>query len=287
MNRRTFVRNSTFAAMAMAATPAFAKGATRKKTGIQLYTVRGEMKNGLDSVLGKLSSVGYQTVEMYGYGNGNYFGKSMAETAALLKKHQLTSPSAHIGLAEFLHKGNDDVWKKAVDDALIIGNKYLVIPWIDEAHRKTADDYKKIAVRLNRAAELSKAGGLKFAYHNHAFEFQKFGDTTGYDILLTETDAATVKMELDLFWVKNAGFDSLDLFAKHPGRFTLWHVKDMDKQDKNKQTEVGNGSIDFKKIFAAQKKAGMEYFFVEQENYDVSPYTSIEQSIAYVKQHLV
>lgn len=287
MNRRTFVRNSTLAAVAMAATPAYAFGASRKKIGIQLYTVRGEMKNGIDGVLAKLSSVGYETVEMYGYANGKYFGKSMTELADLLRKHKLTSPSAHIGLAEFLQKGNDDVWKKAVADAQIIGNKYLVIPWIDEAYRKTADDYKKIAARLNRAGELCKAGGLQFAYHNHAFEFEKIGDTSGYQLLLSETDASMVKMELDLFWVKNAGYDPLDLFAKNPGRFTMWHVKDMDKQDKNKQTEVGNGVIDFKKIFAAHKQSGLEYFFVEQENYDVSPYTSIEQCFAYVKQHLV
>ncbi|HSR37667.1 MAG TPA: sugar phosphate isomerase/epimerase, partial [Phnomibacter sp.] len=139
----------------------------------------------------------------------------------------------------------------------------------------------------NRAAELTTASGLKFAYHNHAFEFEKFGDTSGYDLLLNETDKNMVKMELDLYWVYNAGKDPFELFKQHPGRFVMWHVKDMDKNDKNKQTEVGNGSIDFKAIFKKAKQSGLEYFFVEQENYDVSPYDSIEKSIRYVKANLV
>jgi sugar phosphate isomerase/epimerase len=275
------------ATAALAATDSFAFASSKRTIGIQLYTVRGELKSGIDAVIAKLASVGYQTVEMFGYNNGQYFGKSMKEIAALLKQHNLSSPSAHIGLDDFLYKGNDDVWKKAVEDAQVIGNKYMVIPWIDPAHRKTLDDYKMIAARVNRAAELTTAGGMKFAYHNHAFEFEKFGDTTGYDILLNETDAKLVKMELDLYWVANAGKDPVALFNQQPGRFAMWHVKDMDKNDKNKQTEVGNGSIDFKAIFKAAKKSGLEYFFVEQENYDVSPYDSIEKSIKYVKANLV
>jgi sugar phosphate isomerase/epimerase len=287
MNRRSFVKTTAMATAALAATDSFAFASNKRKIGIQLYTVRDELKSGIDAVIAKLASVGYEQVEMFGYNNGKYFGKTMAEMAALLKQHNLTSPSAHIGLADFLHKGNDDVWKKAVEDAQVIGNKYMVIPWIDANYRQSIDDYKKIAARVNRAAELTTAGGMKFAYHNHAFEFEKHGDTTGYEILLNETDAKLVKMELDLYWVKNAGKDPIELFRQQPGRFTMWHVKDMDKNDKNKQTEVGNGSIDFKAIFKEAKKSGLEYFFVEQENYDVSPYDSIEKSIRYVKANLV
>ena len=287
MNRRTFVKTTAMATAALAASESFAFASNKRKIGIQLYTVRGEIKNGIDSVIAKLASVGYEQVEMFGYNNGQYFGKSMKEMAALLKQYNLTSPSAHIGLNEFLYQGNDDAWKKAIEDAHIIGNNYMVIPWIEPAHRKSLDDYKKIVARVNRAAELTTASGLKFAYHNHAFEFEKFGDTSGYDLLLNETDKNMVKMELDLYWVYNAGKDPFELFKQHPGRFVMWHVKDMDKNDKNKQTEVGNGSIDFKAIFKKAKQSGLEYFFVEQENYDVSPYDSIEKSIRYVKANLV
>lgn len=287
MNRRTFVKTSAMATAALATSESFAFASKKRKIGIQLYTVRGEIKNGIDSVIAKLASVGYEQVELYGYANGQYFGKSTKEMAALLKQHNLTSPSAHIGLNEFLYQGNDDVWKKAIEDAHIIGNKYMVIPWIEPAHRKSLDDYKKIVARVNRAAELTTASGLKFAYHNHAFEFEKFGDTCGYDLILNETDKNLVKLELDLYWVYNAGKDPFELFSQHPGRFVMWHVKDMDKNDKNKQTEVGNGSIDFKAIFKKAKQSGLEYFFVEQENYDVSPYVSIEKSIQYVKANLI
>lgn len=287
MNRRSFVKTTAMATAALAASESFAFASRKRKIGIQLYTVRDEIKNGIDSVIAKLASVGYEQVELYGYANGQYFGKSTKEMAALLKQYNLTSPSAHIGLADFLYNGNDDAWKKAIEDAHIIGNHYMVIPWIEPAHRKSLDDYKKIVARVNRAAELTTAGGLKFAYHNHQFEFEKFGDTCGYDLILNETDKNMVKLELDLYWVYNAGKDPFELFRQHPGRFVMWHVKDMDKNDRNKQTEVGNGSIDFKAIFKEAKLSGLEYFFVEQENYDVSPYVSIEKSIKYVKANLV
>jgi sugar phosphate isomerase/epimerase len=287
MNRRTFVKTTALASAALATSDAFGFASSQKIIGIQLYSVRDEIKTGLPTVLSKLAGMGYQNIEMYGYNNGSYFGNSMKAVADLLKQNNLTSTSAHVGIADFLYKGNDDVWKKAVEDAAVIGNEYLVVPYLDEPHRKTADDYKKIAARLNTAATICKANGMKFAYHNHAFEFDKMGDTTGYDILLNETDANMVKMELDLFWVKNAGHDPIAMFQAHPKRFVMWHVKDMDKNNKDKQTEIGNGSIDFKAIFKAQKKSGLEHFFVEQENYDISPYDSVAKNIKYVKANLI
>lgn len=275
------------ATAALATADAFGFASSKKMIGIQLYSVRDEIKTGLPAVLAKLAGMGYQNIEMYGYNNGDYFGHDMKAVANLLAKNNLKSTSAHVGIADFLYKGNDDVWKKAVDDAAIIGNEYLAVPYLDAEYRKTADGYKKIADRLNTAATICKSRGLKFAYHNHAFEFEKMGTGTGYDILLKETDPALVKMELDLFWVVNAGYNPLALFNAHPGRFVMWHVKDMDKTNKNKQTEVGNGKIDFKAIFKAKKKAGLEQFFVEQENYDISPYDSVEKCIRYVKSNLI
>ncbi len=287
MNRRIFVKTTAFATAALATQDAFAFASSKKTIGIQLYSVRDEIKTGLPAVLAKLASMGYQNIEMFGYNSGSYFGNNMQAVADLLKQNNLTSTSAHVGIADFLYKGNDDVWKKAVDDAAVIGNEYLVVPYLDAEFRKTTEDYKKIAARLNTAATICKSNGLKFAYHNHAFEFDKLGNTTGYNILLNETDASMVKMELDLFWVKNAGYDPIAMFNANPGRFVMWHVKDMDKNNKDKQTEIGNGSIDFKAIFNKQKKSGLEHFFVEQENYDISPYDSVEKNIKYVKANLI
>jgi sugar phosphate isomerase/epimerase len=275
------------ATLALATSGLAGFGKKSKSIGLQLYSVRDEIKQGLDLVFERLAALGYKHVEMYGYYNGSYFGNDMAATAALLKKHGLSAPSAHVGIADFLYKSNDDPWKKAVEDGARLGNKYLVVPWLDEPHRKSADDYKKIAARLNRAAEICRQGGLRFAYHNHAFEFDDFGGTTGYDILLKETDATQVKMELDLYWVANAGKDAVELFRQYPGRFVMWHVKDMHKADKNKQTELGKGAIDFPALFKHAKHAGLEYPFVEQENYSVSPFESMKENIAYMRNTLM
>lgn len=287
MNRRDFVKNTALTAAAFAtADLAFAGRSSSRRIGIQLYSVRDELKSGLASVLERLAGIGYRQIEMFGYNNGKYFGHDMKAVAVMLKQNGLSSPSAHLGINEFLYKGDDDAWKKAVDDAVSLGNEYAVVPYLDANYRATLDDYKKLAGRMNRAAEICQSAGMKFAYHNHAFEFEDKGGQSGYDILLKETDADKVKMEMDLFWVRNAGKDPIALFKANPGRFTLWHVKDMDKKNKDLQTEVGNGSIDFKAIFSEKKLSGMKYFYVEQENYDISPYDSVEKCFKYVKNNL-
>ncbi|RYD69534.1 MAG: sugar phosphate isomerase/epimerase, partial [Sphingobacteriales bacterium] len=125
--------------------------------------------------------------------------------------------------------------------------------------------------------------GIQMAYHNHDFEFKDFDGKTGFDILLAETDPGLVKIEMDIYWVVRGGADPVDLFKKHPGRFPLWHVKDMDKTDPGRNTEVGTGKIDFKKIFAHAKLAGLDFPFVEQENFTIDPYESIAKSAAYLK----
>ena len=154
--------------------------------------------------------------------------------------------------------------------------------------RQNIDDYKKIAQKVNEAAELCKKSGIKLAYHNHDFEFKDYDGTTGYDILLKETDKNLVHFELDLYWVVRAGKDPLQLFKENSGRFTMWHVKDMDKENKDWNTEIGNGSIDFKTIFANAKLSGMKRFFVEQEtNYVPNPLGSIATSYNYVNKNLV
>jgi sugar phosphate isomerase/epimerase len=178
--------------------------------------------------------------------------------------------------------------QQTIDAALTVGHKYIVIPHLDESIRKSLDDYKLVAERVNKAALLCKKNNIKLAYHNHDFEFTKLeGNTCGYDILLNECDKDLVDLEMDLFWVVTAGFDPIELFKKHPGRFKMWHVKDMDKSDPKKQTEVGSGSINFKQIFANAKLSGLEYFFVEQENLPVPGDEKIKKSIQYLKKNIL
>jgi sugar phosphate isomerase/epimerase len=185
--------------------------------------------------------------------------------------------------------GSTDIVKAYIETANLLGSEYVTVPYITtELRGTTGDDYKKLALQLNKAAELCKASGLKLAYHNHDFEFTKFGSTNGYAILLSETDKNLVDFELDLYWAVRSGNDPLQLFKDNPGRFTMWHVKDMDKTNSEWNAEIGTGSIDFKAIFAQAKLSGMKRFYLEHEsNYKPNPIESVETSFNYIKQNLI
>ena len=177
-------------------------------------------------------------------------------------------------------------WDKAVDDAAEVGIKYMVCAYLSEEERGDLDQYKKVADQLNIAGERCKKSGIQLCYHNHDFEFKKQGDQYPYDVLLS-SDKNLVKMELDLYWVTKAGQDPIALFKKHPGRFPLWHVKDMDNTPEQAFAEVGSGTIDFKEIFKHKKEAGMKCFFVEQDKCPGDPFDSITKSIKYIKSNLI
>lgn len=256
----------------------------KKAVGVQLYTLRNEMSKDPKGTLARVAQLGYKQVETYGYGKGKWFGLSGAELAAVLKENGLQSPSGHTFPGSFFLKdGWQEEWKAAVADSRALGQDFITIPWLEESYRNSADTYKKIAAGLNAAGELARSGGVQLAYHNHDFEFASLEGTTGFDILTKETDAKLVKFELDLYWAVKAGHDPVELFKKHPGRIKLWHVKDMDSTPKKFFTEVGNGVIDFKRIFQHARLSGMQYFFVEQDVCPGSPFDSIAKSIAHLK----
>ncbi|MDF2191167.1 sugar phosphate isomerase/epimerase [Paraflavitalea sp. CAU 1676] len=260
----------------------------KKPVGVQLYTLRNEIGKDAKGTLEKVAQLGYKQVETFGYGGRKWFGLSPAELSSVLKNNGLTSPSGHTFPGSFFLKdGWEDQWKVAVEDSKTLGQEYITIPWLEENYRNSADNYRKIAAGLNKAGELAHQGGMKLAYHNHDFEFFKVDGTTGFDILTKETDKKLVQFELDLYWAVKAGHDPVQLFAAHPGRIVMWHVKDMDKTEKKFFTEVGNGTIDFKKIFAAAKKSGMKYFFVEQDVCPGSPFDSIAKSISYLNSNIL
>jgi sugar phosphate isomerase/epimerase len=140
---------------------------------------------------------------------------------------------------------------------------------------------------LNEAGTLCKASGLKLAYHNHDFEFTPWGDTNGYEIMLKETDPKLVDFEMDIYWVVKSGKDPVQLFQSHPGRFSMWHIKDMDKADNKLNTEVGSGSIDFAALYKYAKVAGLKHSIMEQENFSIDPYVSIKKSCDHIKAELI
>lgn len=214
-----------------------------------------------------------------------FWGLSPIELKKILDQNGLKAVSGHYNLGSFLADGNTTELKAAIEAATILKSEYLTIPWIDESLRK---DYIVIAKRLNEAAKMCHKAGLKLAYHNHDFEFQKHDGITGYEILLKETDKDLVYFELDLYWVVRSGNDPIQLFKENPGRFKMWHVKDMDKLNPALNTEIGSGSIDFKTIFKEAKQSGMKHFFVEQENnYIPSAFDSIKTSCDFISKNLL
>lgn len=262
----------------------------QKNVGIQLYSVRDEIFKDPRGVIKKIAVAGYSEVEMFGLNAENkFYGLTVKEFAQLLKDNKLKSPSGHYAPENFLFEnGNGDDVKNFCEVGNTLGNKYIIIPWMKEERRKTIDQYKALAERINKAGEICKKANLQLAYHNHDFEFADMNGQHGYDILLNNTDKELVKMEMDIYWVVRAGYDPIELFKKHPGRFHLWHVKDMDKADRTKNTEVGNGTVDFKTIFANAKLSGVKHYMVEQENnYKPDIFSSIKTSCSYTKTSLL
>ncbi len=262
----------------------------QKTAGLQLYSVRDVIVKDPKGVIQKVAAAGYNEVEMYGLTADNkFYGLSVKELVQVLKSNNLKSPSGHYAPEKFLFEnGNGDDVKNFCEVGNALGHQYIIVPYLAEERRKTIDQYKAIAERLNKAGEICKKANLQLAYHNHDFEFMDINGQHGYDIFLNNTDKDLVKMEMDLYWVVRAGYDPVELFKKHPGRFHFWHVKDMDKADKTKNTEVGNGTVDFKKIFANAKLAGVKHYIVEQENnYVPDIFTSIKTSCSYTKNALL
>ncbi|WP_462254084.1 sugar phosphate isomerase/epimerase family protein [Ferruginibacter sp.] len=262
----------------------------QKNVGIQLYSVRDEIFKDPRGVIKKIAAAGYSEVEMFGLSAENkFYGLTVKEFAQLLKDNKLKSPSGHYMPEKFLFEnGNGDDVKNFCEAGNILGNKYIIIPWMQEERRKNIDQYKALAERINKAGEICKKANLQLAYHNHDFEFADMNGQHGYDVLLNNTDKDLVKMEMDLYWVVRAGYNPVELFKRHPGRFHLWHVKDMDKADKTKNTEVGNGTVDFKTIFANAKLSGVKHYMVEQENnYKPDIFNSIKTSCGYTKTSLL
>lgn len=289
VTRRNFIINTSLAATAVLALPSLAFSMNKKEIGLQLYTLREELPKNVKQTLEKVAASGYTNVETYGFSiKDQFWGLSPVELKKILDANNLKAVSGHYNLGSYLYDGNTAELIAAIEAAKILKNEFLTVPWIDEPFRKSIEDYKKIALRLNQAAKMCKEAGLKLAYHNHDFEFQKHDGITGYEILLNETDKNLVYFELDLYWVVRSGNDPLKLFKENPGRFKMWHVKDMDKTNQALNTEIGSGSIDFKPFFKEAKQSGMIHFFVEQENnYAGNSFQSIKTSSDFISKELI
>lgn len=286
--RRTFLAQAGLAAAGAMLAPQLLSAKSKNGVGLQLYSLRAELPKDVKGVIAKVAQAGYSEVETFGYSKtGGFWGLSAKDFSALLKDNGLKTPSGHYGLDEFFGTGKMDQLNSYIESAQATGQTYIIIPGINHNFIKTAADFKGVADKMNKIAEILKPKGLKLGYHNHNFEWKETEGTTFYDTILNETDPKLVNMEMDLYWVVRAGYNPLEIFKKHPGRFTFVHVKDMDKTKPELNTEIGTGSIDFKTILAQAKLGGIQHFIVEQENFtNIDPYKSIGQSSAYLKNTL-
>lgn len=280
MKRREFIQTTALTAAGVFSLPILSNAAKIKgKLGLQLYTLRDSIPNDPKGVLKKVADHGYKEIETYSYRDGKIFGMDFTDFGNYVKDLGMQVCSGHYGLDQ----ATGDSWDEAIADAKEVGQGYMVVPYLAETDRKTIDDYKKVCDQLNKAGEACRKQGMRFGYHNHAFEFDKIDGQTPFDVMLAELDPEYVGIEMDIYWVVRAGADPIQYFDRHPGRFEQWHVKDMDKQNQDENANIGTGSIDYAPLFAQARKAGMKHWYVEQESYPGEPIDSVGASAEFLK----
>ncbi|MFC3198634.1 sugar phosphate isomerase/epimerase family protein [Parapedobacter deserti] len=321
-NRRSFLKQAGVGVAAAYLTPSLFSCASQppvasvRELGLQLYTLRDQLAENPTKTLARVAEIGYNHVETFGAeinmgGKATFWGLNVGSLRRQLDENRLETHSGHYLLDEFLTPGNgsEELLKRYIDTAAELGQRYLIapVPPLLLIDKLTADDYRFMADQLNKGGTLAAKAGLKVGYHNHFWEFRTLADgSKGLDILIDNTDSDLVVFELDLFWSEKSGTDSLSYFEQYPGRFPLWHIKDMDPDNTapvigpdydNKSVmeitsaityaEVGTGSIDFKKIMAEGKTAGLQYAFVEQDVITIDPFESVAKSHDYAMAELI
>ena len=271
--RRDFFKTAGGLALGALVIPGIAKGEKVKNIGIQLYSVRKEMLADAVGTLKQLAKIGYKELESARSEKGNYYGLQPKEIKKIVSDLGMTLRSGHVHV--------DKDWQRSIDSAAEAGQNYLICSSLP-SQGQTIDNYKKVAETFLKAGEDCKKSNIIFGYHNHEYEFEKENGQVLYDVLLSNTDPKLVTWELDLGWVVASGNDPLEYFNKYPGRFPLWHLKDMDVQ-KQQSTEFGKGQIKVLEILKNAKKSGVKHIFVEQEEYASTALESMKYDFDYLQ----
>jgi sugar phosphate isomerase/epimerase len=292
--RRTFLQTlavgtATTAGLSSYASPI--EKPSKYKLGLQLFTIRDALERDLTGTLKRVSAMGYRDTETYGFDpvQITYYGMKAAAFKDLLAQHRLTTTSGHYNFTEFLYKPDDEV-KRYVDQCILgaqaVGHKYITWPWLQPDYR-SMDAFRVLVRKLNLIGEQVSKASLGFAYHNHDFEFVDHNGQNGYELIMQETDPKTVKLQIDLYWAMHSSkLSPAELFRKQPGRFVMWHIKDMHKVSRD-YTELGNGSIDYTVILPDARLAGLQYYYLEQGgNFATNSMQSIADSAAFFKKNL-
>lgn len=244
---------------------------SKNKFGLQLYSVRDDMPKDPKGVLRQIASFGYQQIEGFEGSMGIYWGMSNTEFKRYIDVLGMTMVSSHCNWKENL--------ERKADEAAAIGMKYLLCPSLGP--QKNLDAFRQFAEQFNKAGQICKQRGMRFAYHNHDYSFKKVEDQYPQDVLMQNTDKDLVDFELDMYWAVAAGQDPVTWLHKYPNRFRLGHVKDRGGKE---TTTLGKGNIDYPAIVKVAKSAGMEYFIVEQEQYEgTTPLAAAKDDAEYMK----
>ncbi|WP_405381342.1 sugar phosphate isomerase/epimerase family protein [Maribacter sp. LLG6340-A2] len=240
--------------------------------GVQLYSFRDDMLKNPERTLENIAKLGYKEIESAGSSKGYYYGLTPSQISQTCNDLGMKITSGHVRL--------DDNFERTMEDAVATGQEYLICSSMP-SNGQTVDNYKKVAEQFNKAGEACKKLGLKFGYHNHEYEFEKKNNVVLYDVLMDNTQDDLVHMELDLGWVVVAGKDPLSYFNKYPGRFPLWHLKDMD-MDKKESTEFGKGGLDIALMLQNKELSGVKHIYVEQEEYAKTPMDSMKHNMNFL-----
>lgn len=270
-SRREFLATLVAVASSWAGGRAAALASQLTPIGVQLYTVRTLLERDFDGTLAQLAAIGFREVEFAGY-----HGHTPQGVRAALGRAGLLAPSAHVAI-EAVRNDLPGV----LEGALVVGHRHVVVAWLPERER-TLDGYRAAADLFNRIGQQAGAAGIRFAYHNHAFEFARLGGRMPYDVLLERCDPRYVAFEMDLYWITQGGQDPLAYFARWPGRFPMVHVKDSTGPPDHRMVDVGSGSIPWKAVFARREQAGIRHYFVEHDA-PPDPLASVRRSYEYLR----
>jgi sugar phosphate isomerase/epimerase len=278
ITRRNFLELSA-AGLGALALPDLAFAAIKPfPVGVQLYTVREQAETDLNAVLAHISMIGYKEVETY----WNVYTHPAKKLRSMIVDNGMSVPSGHFDY---------DGLESKLDYAKELGVQYVICPMLPKDMWTSADGFKKAAAQFNKWGEQVQKMGMQFGFHNHNYEFQKFGNVTGFDILTQNTDAKLVCLEMDCYWITQAGQDVVAMLKKFGSRIQLLHLKDrqpgfpttqMLGPDAEHITEVGSGTINWRAVIETGQQTGVKHFFVERDNGSTPPFESLRISFNYL-----
>jgi len=274
--RREFLKKASLITLGGMVSSSLIEAKSAKQIGLQLYSLRDDIKDNIEEILEKVARIGYKTLEAANYQNGQIYGMDPKAFRSAVDGLGMQLRSAHVGGPNYSpdkHAEAMEWWKRASEDHANAGASFLIKPSMPIP--KTLDALKVWCDYYNSTGEVTKSNGLMFGFHNHSREFEQIEGQIMFDFMLKNTDPSLFCMELDVFWCQEGGYNPVDYLKTYKGRFPLLHIKD--------EKEIGeSGKMDFQSIFKAAYAQGMKDYFVEVEKYNYTPLESVKKSFDYL-----